>query len=66
MSLIEQLLSVARPLAAPVLRILLAVVQAVAASPDPLRAAKRALAAASSEEGSEAALKKILGRSPRQ
>ena len=66
MSLIDQLLSVARPLAAPVLRILVAVVQAIATSPDPLRAAKRALAAASSEEASEAALKKILGRSPGQ
>ena len=66
MSLIDQLVSFARPLAAPVLRILVAVVQAVATSSDPLRTAKRALAAASSEEASEAALKKILGRSPRQ
>jgi len=63
MSLIDQILGLVRPLSAPVLRVLVAVVQAVATSSDPLRTAKRALAAASSEEASEAALKKILGRS---
>jgi hypothetical protein len=64
MSLIDELLSLARPLAGPVLRVLVAIVRAISKSSDPLRAAKRALAAASSEEASEAALKKLLGRSP--
>ena len=63
MSLIDQLVGLVRPLAGPVLRVLVAVVQAVTRSSDPLRAAQRALAAASSEEASEAALKKLLGRS---
>ncbi len=62
MSLIDELLGIARPLASPVLRVLVAVARAIVGSSDPLRTAKRALAAASSEEASEAALKKILGR----
>ena len=66
MSLVDDLSSVARSLSGPVLRVLVAVARAVAQSPDPRRAAERALAAASSEEASEAALKKLLGRSTRQ
>jgi hypothetical protein len=62
MSLIDELLRIARPLAGPVLRVLVAVARAIAGSSDPLRTAKRALAAAASEEASEAALQKILGR----
>jgi hypothetical protein len=65
-SLIDQLLGLARPLAGPVLRVLVAIARAIVGSPDPLRAAERALAAASSEEASEAALRKLLGRSPRR
>ncbi len=46
---------------APVVRVVVEVVKAILASPDPARAAKRAALAASSEEASEAALKRLLG-----
>jgi hypothetical protein len=46
---------------APVIRIVVAIVKAIASSPDPLRAAKRAAAAAASEEATEGLLKRLLG-----
>jgi hypothetical protein len=62
MSLISELGSAAAKLAPAVLRIVVQTLRAIAASPDPLRAAKRAAIAATSEEASEAALKELLGR----
>jgi hypothetical protein len=46
---------------APVIRIVVAIVKAIANSPDPLRAAKRAASAAASEEASEGVLRRLLG-----